>query len=391
MPKTVIIGNSTAAVSAAEEIRQKDPDGEVTLVCPEGVLPYDRTLLPSLASRSIKELQTFIRPEKSFRDQKINLVIDQPVTRISIKRKNIGLENKTQINFDKLLLVDPPVIKLPPIKGHNKEGVFDVYRLNNVKELAKQVTFVDHIIVFVTHFAGFEMACALSGQGKEIIIVTEGAGILTGIFDEETSSLLKQVVEGKGLRVIAGDPLVEILGDAQVKAVRLKSGKVIAAEMVILDQVEPDVRLLSESGLLENDAIAVKDDFKTLVSDVFVCAEAAGQYDLLPQESIDVGRRAAALLAGTESNSQSAISIRMFGNKVCDGFCGGILRLPEGGSERMQFDGPANIYKKIYLDNGHLAGAVWFNAPSDKDKVEQALIQQLTLAGNEEQFLTGKS
>ena len=53
----------------------------------------------------------------------------------------------------------------------------------------------------------------------------------------------------------------------------------------------------------------------------------------------------------------------------------------------MKFDGPANIYKKIFMVDDHLVGAVCLNALGEKDKVQKALAQKLSLAGIEEEFL----
>jgi len=56
---------------------------------------------------------------------------------------------------------------------------------------------------------------------------------LPDIFDEETGLLLNKL-EGKGIRVVVRMLVEEILGDLEVKAVKLKSGKVLACDTVIL-------------------------------------------------------------------------------------------------------------------------------------------------------------
>ena len=58
-----------------------------------------------------------------------------------------------------------------------------------------------------------------------------------------------------------------------------------------------------------------------------------------------------------------------FGLNVLDGFYAGWTKLPEGGREYLKFDGPQNIYKKIYAHGDHLAGLVVFNAPQDNERL----------------------
>ena len=69
------------------------------------------------------------------------------------------------------------------------------------------------------------MACALSQLKKEVTVVSAGAGLLPDIFDEETGLLLKQILEGKGIRVFSENAVEEILGEGEVKAVKLSQAR----------------------------------------------------------------------------------------------------------------------------------------------------------------------
>ena len=110
--------------------------------------------------------------------------------------------------------------------------------------------------------------------------------------------------------------------------------------------------------------------------------------DLAEVELKEQGHCAAANLLSLGSASyKEPLLVRDFGIKVCDGFYGGTIRLQDGGCEHMKFDGPTNIYKKIYLLNDLLEGAVWFNCFTDKPRVEQALVEKSFLSGNEDAFL----
>ena len=136
------------------------------------------------------------------------------------------------------------------------------------------------------------MACALSHLKKEVTVVSSGAGLLPDIFDEETGLLLKQILEGKGIRVFSENAVEEILGEAEVKAVKLKSGKVLACDTVIFDEARADIRMLSEPTLTDQDQIAIEESFRPSV---------------LPFAPVH------------------------FGLNVLDGFYAGWTKLPEGG------------------------------------------------------------
>ena len=276
------------------------------------------------------------------------VVTNEALARISVKRRHLTTEKKNQIDYDRLVLVDTGHLILPPIKGHQKTGVFDCWRLTSIKALKKHLPFADSVTVVVSNAQGLNMACALSSLKKEVTLVSSGPGILPDIFDEETGLLLKQILEGKGIRVLSDSAVEEILGDAEVKAVKLKSGKVLGCDTVIFDEARVDIRMLSEPTLTDQDQIAIEACFRPPV---------------MPFAPV------------------------YFGLNILDGFYAGWTKLPEGGREYLKFDGPQNIYKKIYAHGDHLSGVVVFNAPQDNERLLGILQRQDNITGREEEII----
>lgn len=218
--------------------------------------------------------------------------------------------------------------------------------LSSVKELIKFLPFVDTVFVDVRNLQGFNMACALHKAGKEVMIVSRDQTLLSQVFDEETGALLQQIVDGKGIRVVTNSEIEEVLGDAEVKAIKLNSGKVVAAQMVVLDSSTLDFRALeSDEGyeMIEDDFFAPIHNFK-------------------PSQ---------------------------FGFKVLDGFCVGLTKLPEGGREYLKFDGPQNSFKKIFAKDDFLVGAVLFNASADQEQILKVITEGTSVAGKEEVLIGG--
>ncbi len=388
MSKIVIIGNSPASVTAIETLRANGFSGEIVLFCAQGVLPYAQEVFPAWVAKDVKESQVFLKLDKFIQEHKIALIANEKLTRISTKRHQLTTENKTHVAFDQLLITDLPAAAYPSIKGYQKEGVFNTYLFPSVKHLTKTLHEIDNVVVKVSRLDGFEFACALSRADKEVVMLAPKEGLLSSIFDEETSMLLKQIVEAKGIRVIYDD-IDEILGDTQVKAVRLESGKVMAAEGVVFDNVTPDIKILHETDLLIDGVFSVNASYQTAEERVFAAGNAVVGFGLTHQELSAYGKAAALnMLHPGSGTERSGLVVRDFGAAICDGFYGGQLRLPEGGREHMKFDGPSNIYKKIYLSSDKLVGAVWMNAMADKPRVVKALNEQQILpSGQEDQFL----
>ncbi len=388
MSKIVILGDSQTSISAIETLRASGFDGEIVLFCSQGVLPFDGDLFAAWVAKDVKEAQVHLKLDKFFEQNKVAVIANEKLTRISTKRHQLTTENKTHVAFDKLLITDLPAVAYPAIKGCQKEGVYNTYHFPSVKHLTKTLHEIDNAIVKVTCLEGFEFGCALSRAGKEVVMLAPKEGLLSSIFDEETSMLLKQIVEAKGIRVVYDD-IDEVLGDTNVKAVKLESGKVMAAEGVIFDNVTPDLKILQETDLLVDGVFKVNEFHQTTIDGIFATGTALSGFGLIKDQLIMQGKDAALnMIEPKHKLEMPQLIVRDFGTKVCDGFYGGILRLPEGGKEHMKFDGPSNVYKKIYLDNDKLVGAVWMNATLDKPRVVKALQDaQFLPAGQEEQFL----
>ncbi|MDE2028614.1 MAG: FAD-dependent oxidoreductase [Candidatus Omnitrophica bacterium] len=344
--KTLVVGNSADVLPIIGHIQAQ---GQlVTLFATEGVLPYERRLLPDMLAGSVSEESLFTTSKALLAKHQPTLVTQEALNRISVKRRYLTTAKKAQIDYDRLILVDTGELILPAVKGLQRTGVFDCWRLTSIKAMQKYLPFMDSVIVPATRIQGLNIACALSQFKKEVTVVSSGLGLLPEIFDEETGLLLKQILEGKGIRVINENAVEEILGEAEVKAVKLRSGKVLACEAVIFDEAKADIRMLSEPTLTHEDKICIEDCFKPPVM------------PLMPAS---------------------------FGFHVLDGFYAGWTRLPEGGREYLKFDGPQNTYKKIYAHGDHLAGMVTFNASPDNERLLEILQRQDNITGKEEEIL----
>ena len=344
MNKILVVGNSLAVTKTIENIRQNDQESAITLFCTESLLPYDRWALSSLVAGKIKESQTHPLADEFFRQQNVEVIANEKLLRISLKRKYVSTESKRQIDYDQLMVADLGSLMPLSVKGHHRQGVFDCALLSSVKGLVKYLPFIDTAFLEVTNIHGLNMACALHGLGKEVVIVCSGQGLLHDFLDEETSNLLKQIVESKGLRVFTKNTIEEILGDAEVKAVKLQSGKVIGAQMVVVDSLALDWRLLEQDQGYQK----IEDEYFS-----------AG----LPLQPLH------------------------FGFQVLEGFCMGVTKLPEGGREYLKFDGPQNVFKKIFAKGDVLVGAVLFNAPSHEQPIAKTITEHVAVAGQEEALL----
>lgn len=253
MKKIVVIGNSIAGVKALETIRGFDVESDLTIFALDGFYPYNRDLFPDYFLKKIKESKIFYptgiqphaadsikglhQPKEFYEQNRINVILERQISRINFKNKRIFTPEKDQIDFDVLIIADTHQVRFPDIQGTGKTGVFALRKLSDLKKIIMAIPLVETVVIETNSPQGLRMADAFKEQGKEVIVLDNA--------------------------------VTEILGDAEVKAVRLKSGKVLAAEMVIFAEASPDLRLFADTDLKIDQRILIDSSFRTNIEGVF--------------------------------------------------------------------------------------------------------------------------
>jgi nitrite reductase (NADH) large subunit len=246
MKRIFIVGNTLAASKTAELIRRQDAEAELTIFSTDGFYPYEADRLVGLmGGKSSKDM--LVQPKDFYEKNKITVLLDKTISKINLKRSRIFTEQKDQLEYDILVIADLPAKKFPDLKGANKEGIFNFRSLPQVEALVKKLLLAETIAIQADSFEAFEFACALKKRGKEVSLFISDNSFLTKKFSSEAQRQIIEYFNVKGLPIYIANEIVEILGDSDVKAIRLKSGKVLAAHVVLLENMREDWRIFSEN------------------------------------------------------------------------------------------------------------------------------------------------
>ena len=277
MANIVVLGSAISGGKGVEEFKSAGRSSQVIIVSLDGHYPYDRKLFAQCIEKDIDPERIFYKPKKFYQDQKIDVILDQTVSRINFKKRKIFLEKedqKSQIDFDLLFIAEPPAYRWPDIKGTNKTGVYGLKTLKDIEGLIKNIPLVETMTFEIQDVNDLEIAVAFAKAGKEVLVITSGQDISYSEEQVEHLAELKQTLETHKGRIIRETSIEEILGEADVKAVRLKSGKVIATQTVAFGNLKSDLRLLFEAPLqTANNKILVNEQFKTNIDYIYAMGD----------------------------------------------------------------------------------------------------------------------
>ncbi|MGA9479310.1 MAG: FAD/NAD(P)-binding oxidoreductase, partial [Desulfobacterales bacterium] len=99
----VIIGNGVAGITAAETIRQYDPEGGITLIGDESATPYCRPMISLVLEGAITPEKLPIRVSGFYDDLNIQAVLGNRVTGIDVEKRTVAVGNSSY-GFDRLLI-----------------------------------------------------------------------------------------------------------------------------------------------------------------------------------------------------------------------------------------------------------------------------------------------
>lgn len=373
-----IIGNSFLSLKTAEEIRKKDAEADITLFCPEGVLPYHRHLLMNVLSGAAID-KIICAPQDFYAANRIKVVMDKKITKVHPKRKRILTEEKEQTPFDVLVIEDGGAFTPPDIKGAQKQGVFHLKTYEDVQKAVAYLGLAEIAIVEVDNIPALQAACQLRQLGKDVIVVVPSNHILADILDKDVADYLTEQLQKQGLRFVFNNGIVEVLGDADAKAIRLKTGKVLESQMVIFSQAEKNLNLLNTDDLSKEETA----DF-IKYEDVYCVKDLRGQLDRSVWEDFFIGQYA---LAGQGKNIAQALlkqSVAVIDVPLERSFNLGNLFVTLLGIAKkndtmvayVKVDYKVDAYKKIFVQDNIVKGAALVNHPTDVPVLTQLMHEQ---------------
>lgn len=372
MKEFVIIGNSAAGIAAIEAIRKKDLDSKVTVVTDEDYPAYCRCLISYYLANDIKEDKIFYRPENFYKENNIELLLNKKAVRVNPKKNCVVLEDKSQVNYDFLLIATGASPKFPSTPGIKKEGVFGFRTMKDAKAIEGLLPVTKTACVLGGGLIGLKAAYALKKRNIEVKVIVKSRQVLSQMLDFEGAGFVQRRLEENGIEVILGQDVLEVIGNGDIKAVKLDTGKVLGCSLIIVGKgVSPNIDLIKETDIKINEGIVANSLLETSIPNIYTAGDVCESFDLTLNTSsvnalwpvaVEQGRLAGGNMVGEGIDYDGSLgmnSMEFFGLAVVSL---GVYKVKEEANCRLEelkmLDVKENIYKKLILKNNILIGAI---------------------------------
>ena len=217
---------------------------------------------------------------------------------------------------------------------------------------------------------GLECARGLLDQGMEVTVLHLAEWLMEMQLDRKAADMLKADLEKQGMHFELQANTKKIIGNDDVEAVQLADGRVIETDLVVMavgirpySEVAKDAGLDVERGIVVNDYLQTSDAHIYAIGE---CAQHNGKVYGLVAPLYEQGKVLADYLTDNETKgykgSTTFTSLKVSG---CDLYSAGQIVENEEVHGIEIFNSIDNIYKKVYLNNGQVVGAVLYGDTDD--------------------------
>ncbi len=276
MEKIVIIGNGAAGIETAINIRKLDSESEITLISNERYPHYYRPRLIEYLGGKIDTENFIIYKEDFYEKNRIKNITGEKIVEINTEKKSVISEKNNSYEFTKLMLATGASSFRPPIPGSDLKGVFTLRTIEDADQIRSFVSDKKNIVILGGGILGLEIANSIKDDEKEIVVIEMFDRLLPRQLDNKASSILKNILERKGLNFILGDSVANIGGSQEVHEISLKSGKNLKVQCIIISAgVRSNIELAKSAGIKTNRGIVIDNYFKTSKEDIFAAGDCA--------------------------------------------------------------------------------------------------------------------
>lgn len=397
--KLAIIGNGMVGHRFIEDLLDKAEKDqfEITVLCEEPRIAYDRVHLSSYFSHHTAEELSLVR-EGFYEKHGVKVLVGERAITINRTEKVIHSNSGRTLYYDKLIMATGSYPWIPPIKGSEGQDCF-VYRtiedLNAIEACTRRSK---RGAVIGGGLLGLEAAGALKNLGVETHVIEFAPVLMAEQLDPMGGDQLRQKIERMGVRVHTGKNTQEIIhtGQNSCKTMLFADGSQLEVDFIVFSTgIRPQDKLAHQCGLAtgRRGGIAINDYCQTSDPDVYAIGECASWQERtfgLVAPGYKMAQVTADHLLSRENAFKGAdmsAKLKLLGVDV--GGIGDAHGRTEGARSYVYLDENKEIYKRLVVsaDNKTLLGAVLVGDTSDYGNLLQLALNNITLPDNPDSLI----
>ena len=277
MAGMVIVGGGQAGYSVASKLRTAGYEGDVTIICSENCLPYQR---PPLSKKflmgEVPKERLLFRPKSFYDENNIKVKLGVTVVKIERIKCEISLSDECKIAYKKLFITTGATPnKFPEVLGGDLRKVYYLRSLEDIESMMIEFKPNNKLLVVGGGYIGLEIAAVAKKKNLSVVLVEAQERILKRVASTHTSDFFRKLHQQHLVRIIEGNSIQKFIEiDGEFLGAILESGEKIDADFAVVGiGVTPNTALASSAGLEINNGIKVDSFCRTSDSNILAAGD----------------------------------------------------------------------------------------------------------------------
>jgi 3-phenylpropionate/trans-cinnamate dioxygenase ferredoxin reductase subunit len=273
----VIVGAGHGGAQVAVALRTQKFEGSIAIVGDEPELPYERPPLSKEYFAGEKEFERIqIRPAKYWDEREVTMLLNTRVVAVDPAAHSVTTDDGDTIEYGKLVWATGGAPRMLPIPGGNLPGVQGVRTRADADAMKAASETAGQIVVIGGGYIGLEAAAVLRKAGKPVVLLEALDRVLARVAGEDLSRFYEKEHRDHGVDLRLGVQVVAIEGEDRATGVRLGTGEVIPADLVIVGiGIVPATQPLIAAGAHGGNGVLVDHHCKTNLADIYAIGDCA--------------------------------------------------------------------------------------------------------------------
>ena len=288
----VIIGDGIAGSSAAETIREVDPDAEVTVITEEGEALYNRILIKEFAKGKLPEAPVSIHDPEWYEARDITLELDTVVTGVDTDAHEVYTHAGDTYEYDKLLVATGGTPTQLPVENSDAEGVHHFWTFQDARKIKENVERAEKGAVIGAGLLGIDLAAICGAQGVEANYLMRGNAWWRYALSEAGAEIIHEALRDVGVTPVfdSGVDHFEVDDDGHVTGVVDPNGDHFEADFAgVAIGLNFNTEFLQDTEIELDDGIVVDEHMRTNADDVYAAGDITQFHDVILGERAQNG------------------------------------------------------------------------------------------------------
>jgi NAD(P)H-nitrite reductase large subunit len=402
----VIVGDGIAGSSAAETLREQNPDATITVLTEEGEALYNRILIKEFAKGKLPEAPVSIHEPGWYDERDIDLRLNTLVTQVDPEAHEVYTHEDETIGYDKLLVAAGGTPTQLPVDNSDAEGITHFWTFQDARQIKARADDADTGVVVGAGLLGIDLAAICGAQGVDANYLMRGDRWWRYALSAEGAEIIHDGLREFGVTPVfeSGVDHFETDDDGHVSAAVTPDGDTYECDWAgVAIGLDFNIEILQETDIETDNGIVVDEYMRTNLADVYAAGDITRYYDTILDEPAQNGSwgsakeqgRIAALTMSEDGDGpmderpEGPEAFRWVSSYSITHFDFPFLSFghPTIGDDHVERKYNEGEWRRVAIKDGQVVGGVLIGNLAPQSAFKELIREEVTVTGKEELLL----